>query len=232
MADTRQARPPRLLLTGFEPFGEFAVNPSWELVQPFGGTTIGMVDVETALLPVNWATAWPTLQAAIEATDPGWVLMLGVAGSRTTVQAEVRARNLTNPLRDTAGGLPPPDDRIEPDGPPYRISTIPATLVVERLQFAGVPAQVSTDAGGFLCNWTLYKALQAAAQYPRVRGIGFIHLPPMAAQGGPEIADATLRQGLSLVIGSIVSGAAPLFDMVAAEMAAERRPAGRGATHG
>jgi pyrrolidone-carboxylate peptidase len=35
MADTPAASVPRLLLTGFEGFGQFATNPSWELARRF-----------------------------------------------------------------------------------------------------------------------------------------------------------------------------------------------------
>jgi len=232
MTDRTQATPPRLLLTGFEPFGTFPVNPSWELARTFQGETISMVDIETALLPVNWATAWPTLEAAIGAVGPRWLLMLGVASARTRVNAEVRARNLTNPLRDTAGGLPPADDLVEPGGPAYRNCTLPAHLIVERIQFAGIPADISTDAGGFLCNWTLYKALAAAPRIPGLQGVGFIHLPPPPEQGGPDLPLAALRAGLGQVISSLVAGAAPLYEFVEAEISAERRPAAAGGARG
>jgi pyroglutamyl-peptidase len=228
MTDRAQPAPPRLLLTGFEPFGEFPVNPSWELARQFQGETINMVDIETALLPVNWATAWPTLEAAIGRVGPRWLLLMGVAAARKRVNAEVRARNLTNPLRDTAGGLPPPGDLVEPGGPAYRNCTLPAQLIVERIQFAGVPADVSTDAGGFLCNWTLYKALSAAPRIPGLQGVGFIHLPPPPAQGGPDLPPAQLRAGLAAVIRSLVAGAAPLYEFVESEIEAELRPAAPG----
>jgi pyroglutamyl-peptidase len=223
MTDTTQSGTPRLLLTGFEPFGAFAINPAWELARTFQGDTIEMVNVETAQLPVNWATAWPVLQAAIERVDPMWVLMLGLGSSRQVVTAETRGRNYTNPIRDNSDALPPADDLIEPDGPAFRNSTIPAPLLVERMQEAGVPAEISTDAGGFLCNWALYKALGYAEGRPGLRGVGFVHVPPLPEQGGPALALAQLRTGLRAAIDSLVAGTAPLFDVVEAEIEAERR---------
>src|SRR5437016_116340 len=113
MADTvspglRRTGVPRLLLTGFEPFGGAAVNPSWEVARSLHGATISMVDLVAAQLPVNWGTAWPTLAALIEQYRPQWVLLLGLGRTAKVVNVETRARNLTNPIRDNAGGLPPP----------------------------------------------------------------------------------------------------------------------------
>lgn len=222
MATPVPAAPPRLLLTGFEPFGELTVNPSWDLARRFDGQTIAMVNIVTACLPVNWATAWPTLQAALERHSPQWVLMLGVGRTRQKVGVETRARNYTNPLHDTAGEPPPRNDRVEEGGPEYRIATLPATLLAERIQEAGVPAEISTDAGGFLCNWTLYHALTAAPSYPYLRGVGFIHIPPLPEQGGPPITCDQLERALRAAIESLVAGAAPLFAVVEAEIEAER----------
>ena len=88
-----------------------------------------------------------------------------------------------------------------------------------------MPADVSADAGGFLCNWTLYKALSAAPRIPGLQGVGFIHLPPPPAQGGPDLPLSQLRAGLAGVISSLVAGAAPLYEFVESEIEAERRPA-------
>ena len=223
MADTPADGVPRLLLTGFEAFGQFPTNPSWELARRFQDQNIEMVRVLTAQLPVNWATAWPALQAAIEQTDARWVLLLGMAGARRVVSAEVRGRNFTNPTRDNAGELPPPNDLIEEGGPEYRIATIPAPLLVERFQETGIPAEVSTDAGGFLCNWVLYKALGYAESRPGLQGVGFVHVPPLPEQGGPGVTLDQLERGLRLAIDTLVAGAAPLFNLVEAEIEIERR---------
>ncbi|HMA33091.1 MAG TPA: pyroglutamyl-peptidase I [Chloroflexia bacterium] len=222
MAEMTETQPPRLLLTGFAPFGDFPMNPSWELARRFQGERVEMVDVETAQLPVDWAAAWPALQAAIERVDPTWVLMLGLARTRTAVSVEVRARNYTTPVRDTAHALPPANDLVEESGPEYRISTIPAPLLVERLQEAGVPAEVSTDAGSYLCNWVLYKALAYAESHTGLQGVGFIHIPPVAEQGGTALTLDQLERGLARAVDSLVAGRAPLFSVVAGEIAAER----------
>jgi pyroglutamyl-peptidase len=209
---------PRLLLTGFEPFAPLPVNPSWELARRFSGHTIHPtepdpthlpVQVETVLLPVNWATAWPTLHAAILQVQPDWIILLGLGSTRQVVGVEVRAQNRTHAIRDNTGAMPP-REAVEPDGPAVRISTIPAPLVVERLEESGVPAEISTDAGGFLCNWVLYHALAYTADRPEFKAVGFIHIPPLPDQGGPGITLDQLQQGLALALTSLVAEAPSL----------------------
>ncbi|HUS15217.1 MAG TPA: pyroglutamyl-peptidase I [Chloroflexia bacterium] len=214
---------PRLLLTGFEPFGEATINPSWELVRRFAGNTIDMATVEVAQLPVSWAGAWPALEAAILRVQPTWVLMLGLASRRDVVTPETRARNYTEPIADNVGAMPPLLDRVVENGPAYRICTISPLLVLERLQESGIHAEVSTDAGGYLCNWVLYHALAFAADRPALRGVGFLHIPQTNDAGGPGPSLDRLERGLSMVIDSLVAGAAPAFALVARELAAERQ---------
>jgi pyroglutamyl-peptidase len=222
MSDTEAERSPRLLLTGFEGFGEHPVNSSWELARSFEGQTLEMVNIVTAQLPVNWETAWPALQAAIEQTDPTWVLMLGVAGNRTAVTPESRARNHTAPRLDNAGADPPLNNVVVPEGPEYRNTTIPALLLVERFGERGVPTEVSTDAGDFLCNWTLYHALAYAEGRRSLRGVGFVHVPPLSPPAEAGLPFAAVREGLRFAIDSLVAGAAPLFDVMEAQLEAER----------
>jgi pyroglutamyl-peptidase len=223
MPDSPAEALPRLLLTGFEPFGEATVNPSWELAKRFAGNTIDMATIEVAQLPVNWAGAWPALEAAITRVRPTWVLMLGLASRRDVATPETRARNYAEPILDNARAMPPLLDRVVEDGPPYRIATISPLLMLERLQESGIPAEVSTDAGGYLCNWVLYHALAFAEDQPALQGVGFLHIPQTADAGGPGPSLDQLERGLSIIIDSLVAGAAPAFALVAQEMAAERR---------
>ena len=44
----------KLLLTGFEPFLDFPINPTAEVVEALDGKNIGNYHVQTALLPVSF----------------------------------------------------------------------------------------------------------------------------------------------------------------------------------
>jgi len=73
-----------VLVTGFEPFGEHAVNPSALVAKSFDGV----------VLPVSYARAAGALRAAIDDADPDVVLCFGLADNRTKVSVERFAHNL------------------------------------------------------------------------------------------------------------------------------------------
>jgi pyroglutamyl-peptidase len=49
------------------------------------------------------------------------------------------------------------------------------------LRADGIPAYVSSTAGTYLCNHTLYATLHAVRDQPRPPRVGFVHLPPLPA---------------------------------------------------
>jgi pyroglutamyl-peptidase len=147
--------PAKVLLTGFEPWGEFKENPSGEVAAALGGQ----------VLPVDFRKADAALRRLLK-PRPSAVVMLGLGAGRTSIDLELVARNLDD------GG-----DRhkrpIEPDGPERRTSTLPIGYLLDRLRQAGLPAKPSLDAGAFLCNHVFYVAA-GLVDVP----CGFIHLPP------------------------------------------------------
>ena len=115
------------------------------------------------------------------------VLLLGLAGRATTIRVEMQAANVAGPIRDNAQQLPA-QPILDPAGPPSRAITFPGPRLVARLQAAGLPAELSTDAGQYLCNLSLYHTLGWIARLPPDRRppvAGFIHLPPLNTPG-PE----------------------------------------------
>ncbi|ODT27112.1 MAG: hypothetical protein ABS54_06365 [Hyphomicrobium sp. SCN 65-11] len=66
---------------------------------------------------------------------------------------------------------------LRAEGQEYLASTVPVSAIVARLRRRGLPAFVSRDAGAYLCNATLYTALDMARRSAREHRIGFVHLP-------------------------------------------------------
>jgi pyroglutamyl-peptidase len=168
-----------LLLTGFEPFDKWEANPSWEVARALDGLTIGGVRVAARRLPVDWERSWPALLEAIEETHPRWVLMLGQGGT-SFISVETRGLNTCVPRPDNAGRLPNAE-MIEAGGLGELAATLPVGSIVESIRRLGLPVETSDDAGGYLCNHTLYSALAWArakrGPAPGAPLIGFIHVP-------------------------------------------------------
>lgn len=155
--------PHRTLVTGFLAFGGFAVNPSALLAQGCGR--------RFELVEVSFAAA----DAFLGRLDPSSfdrLVLMGVAGKSTVMRLERTAHNVIGPGADVRGITRP--GLIEPDGSPALAATLwPASLLdAPSADWAG-----SDDAGDYLCNYLLYRALR---RFPQKR-VGFLHVPPADA---------------------------------------------------
>ena len=170
---------PQILLTGFGPFPGVAANATSVLVpriaaaaaQAFPGA-----GVECHILPTEWETGLARISELYDRLRPGVALHFGVAGRATGFEIETRGRNHCAQSKDAAGCLPPLAC-LTPEGPEYLAATLPAAHIVERLRRRGIPAMISRDAGGYLCNALLYRTLEIARTGPAPARSGFIHLP-------------------------------------------------------
>jgi pyroglutamyl-peptidase len=158
----------RVLVTGFEPFGENTVNPSQLLAEELGGV----------VLPVSYARAADALRAAVAAREPDVAVCFGLADTRTAVSIERFAHNLDESSTTDNDNAPGSGKEIDPAGPLAYRSTLPVDEIVAQLQAADIPAEVSRDAGGFLCNHVFYVLMQAL---PANKIGGFVHVPPLEA---------------------------------------------------
>jgi pyroglutamyl-peptidase len=176
---------PVCLLTGFEPFGRFKENASWEMLKPLAGQSLAGYRVVTQRLPVVYDEVAAPLQAAIERHRPQIVICFGLGSD--VVQVELTARNgysPRKPLDNRRRG--PPREQIQPDGPEEIPTQLPAAEILTALRKAGIGAADSGDAGGYLCNECFYRLMVlngGAAAGIRMRG--FVHVPPV---GAPDLA--------------------------------------------
>ena len=70
---------PKVLLTGFQPFADDPVNPSWQAVSALPEVIEG-VSIERVELPVEWFTSLDALEAKIKEVQPDILLMVGMFG--------------------------------------------------------------------------------------------------------------------------------------------------------
>jgi len=155
-----------VLVIGFEPYGKNEVNPSQLLAEALGGV----------VLPVSYGRAAGELRRALDERDPEIVVAFGLADEREAITPERFAHNLdeasTTDNDDAAGS----GGEIEAGGPLATRSTLPVEAIVAALREAGLPADVSRDAGGYLCNHVFYVLTRALRDGQKG---GFVHVPPL-----------------------------------------------------
>ena len=149
----------RTLVTGFLPFGGFAVNPAALLA--------GSLGRPFELIEVSFAAVDAFLDRVATADEEfDRLVMLGLRGGGTVINLEHLARNHVGPEPDVRGVIRGPGP-VDPSGP----ETVRTTLFDGTALASGTP---SVDAGCYLCNYIYYRALR------RLSGtrVGFVHVPP------------------------------------------------------
>ncbi len=204
----------KVLLTGFEPFGGEAINPSEEIARQLNGSTVARHTIAGALLPCVFGAAIKELKHQIKLHEPVLVVCLGQAGGRAEITPERVAINIDDARLADNAGQQPIDKPIAKDGPAAYWSTLPIKAIVQELRKHHIAAAVSQTAGTFVCNHVFYGLMHELALHrEHVRG-GFIHVPYLPEQtatkrvmGQPELPSLpfeTMIEGVKLAIATAI----------------------------
>ncbi|MBX3459886.1 MAG: pyroglutamyl-peptidase I [Planctomycetes bacterium] len=177
----------RILMTGFEPFGDWKINPSWDALELAENRGLfDRLEVSLARIPVTYGGAFAAFERAVREHQPVAAVSFGLHGGMRGRDADAIYIETTARNRDGAGkadnaGVMRAAIEIEPGSPPQLQSTLPMSAMIGALKRAGFNAQSSDDAGAYLCNHLFYRgALLCGGRFP----YGFIHVPPVESQGG------------------------------------------------
>lgn len=167
----------KILVTGFEPFLDFKINPTMQIVEALNGKKIDSYDIVGRILSVDFQQSAEQLKQHIEEVKPQIIISLGLAGGRFKVTPERIAINVKDGEPDN-NGYTPVDESIYEEGEDAYLTNLPIRSMVNRLQGEGYPAEISNTAGTYLCNNIMYEGGLAYAQQHKggVRA-GFIHIP-------------------------------------------------------
>jgi pyroglutamyl-peptidase len=177
------------LVTGFVPFGGGTINPSERVALALDGEHFGKTRVVARILPVEFAGLETRVSSLIEELQPSLVLSFGLAQGEPTVRLERVAVNLADySIPDNAGAFLKDAPVVQEDRAAL-FSTLPLRRMEQRLLESGIPATLSTTAGTYLCNATLYAFLRELRDRAPDTPCGFIHLPYLPEQS----ASALLR---------------------------------------
>ena len=195
---------PRILLTGFDPFGGEPINPSWEAVRSLHGQRLGGHRIVARQLPTEFAASLRVLKAALREVAPAIVLGVGQAGGRHQLSIERVAINVQDARIPDNAGAQPLDEPVIAGGPAAYFSTLPIKAMLAALHAQGLPAEISNSAGTYVCNHIAYAMLHLAAKRRGVRA-GFIHIPFLPEQaarrhGAASMALADVERALRIAL--------------------------------
>lgn len=190
----------RVLITGFEPFGEDTVNASWEAVSRLEGR-VGDWEVEKLLVPTVFGEAAEKVLEAARELQPDVILCVGQAGGRAMVTPEMVAINLRDASIEDNAGKKPRDEPVAPGGPVAYFASVPVRKIVESVKGGGISCGISYSAGAYVCN-DLFYSLRHHFEGSGT-GVGFIHVPCLPEQNGgrssvPPEQGGSKRPGMPL----------------------------------
>lgn len=182
-----------ILLTGFEPFGGRADNPSWEVVRRIAAMPEFEGKIMPVRLPVSFEKAPEAIRRAMAEHKPDAVLMLGFSAKREKISVERAAINIKDAKNPDNDGVRPVDEPIAKNGPAAIFSTLPIKTILGAIQGAGIDAIVSNSAGTYVCNTAFYSALNYAKRLSNHPKVGFIHLPDTKTETAVAALTAAIR---------------------------------------
>jgi len=217
---------PTVLLTGFEPFGGDARNPSEEAVLALDGAVVAGHRVAARVLPCVFGLARDRLLHALAETRPAVAICTGLAAGRQGLTVERVAINVDDARIPDNVGARPVDRPVRDGGPAAYFSTLPIKAIARAWREAGLPGAVSQSAGTFVCNHVFYALMDAlsspsapwsAGRHPtpgafRGEGTprgGFVHLPWAEAAAAAGSSLRSQPSGLAsppLTLDDLVTG--------------------------
>ena len=181
----------RVLITGFEPYGDWSSNPSADVAQKLDGADTQTMQIVSAVLPVVLANLRQHLEALSRAHEPDIVLCLGLHPGCSTLRVERVGLNVADSTRPDNAGKFLNNAAVVAEAPLALAATVPVHAIVDAQVAAGVPAVVSNSAGTYLCNASLFQCLHLADEAWTETTCGFIHLPFLPAQVASLMSGAT-----------------------------------------
>ncbi len=175
-----------LLLTGFEPFGDDPgaqnLNPSAAIAQALHGQRIAGWQVTGHVLPCVFGRSVSVLKRLIKMHEPDAILCLGQAGGRAAISLERIAINWDEAALPDNAGIVRAGQPILKTAPAAYFSTVPIEAMRHALLAQGIPAELSSTAGHFVCNHVFFSLMHALAKRKAKTPAGFIHVPYLPEQ--------------------------------------------------
>lgn len=163
-----------LLITGFDPFAHYIINPSWKAVKALPDI-VGDYQLHKLMLPNIFDLEAKILLEEAGRVKPDVILLCGMNSGSTRLQLNLAALNIKDALIEDNMGRKPWNEPILADAPAAYFATIPVHEIVRSLRAQKLPVQLEFASGGYVCNEIFFRAAHAYAG--TTTKVGFVHVP-------------------------------------------------------
>jgi pyroglutamyl-peptidase len=143
-----------VLITGFNPFGDYITNISGELAKDMNGAVIGRLKIIGCALAFN--SSGESIGSLIETFNPIMIVATGIYPEKSrSIRIERFARS----------------------GKEYYVSTLPVEAITTELKKIGMQVIISDNAGYYECSRVFYQIMYYLFVNQIQIPAGFIHIP-------------------------------------------------------
>ena len=164
------------LVTGFEKFGPYPVNPTQDLMIQLDGKMFGDVVIHAVTLPAIYGVS-SCLLDLVDELDPEMVISFGLASRIPRLRLETYGRNWMESNYADNRGVIATGEKIDPDGPNFCRTNIDAIGLAHALHQASVPVDISVDAEAFVCNALIYQIILCLCHSSQKVLFTYFHTP-------------------------------------------------------
>lgn len=189
---------PIVLVTGFEPFSTYEINPSQLIAEALDGQNIAGSKIIGISLPVNFNESVEVVIQAIIDYNPLLVISMGLSPSTHKINVEKCGINLKQVPQNESMWFP--FRRLDPCGPFIRLSPLRTREIVLEIREAGIPTHQSFFAGLYVCNAVFYGTLGYIEEYGIPTTAGFIHVPLLSSQDPDGMDLETMIEAVKVAI--------------------------------
>ncbi|MFW9908660.1 MAG: pyroglutamyl-peptidase I [Candidatus Thorarchaeota archaeon] len=193
---------PKIIVTGFEPFDGYSINPSEEIVKALDGTIASGYRIIGKVLPLDYNKAAQILKQSIHENTPEYIICMGQA-NRPVITLEQIGLNIINVKRPDNYGYKPDRFVIKEGSPAAYFSNINVHPIVDVLNSRGIPAAVSYHAGTYGCNWILFTVLDWIATGEVQAKAMFVHVPPLPQQSVEKDDSSLATMPLNILVDTL-----------------------------
>jgi len=198
-----------ILLTGYEAFGDFEVNPSIAACMELEGRVFNGYVVAVEEITMRFSGVKEAIEGALERYRPSAVVCTGVSGAGAVIAVERVAINMFS-AGSGVMGREAQDAAIREDGPVGYFTTLPYRRILEALREKGVPSRLSNSAGTVGCNLVFYYLMDHLAREGLDILAGFVHVPRLPEQAldgrSPSMSLELSVRALEVVLDVLSSG--------------------------
>ena len=173
-----------VIVTGFEPFGNFTVNPSWETARVLNRREIKSFKIKSFKIPLEYREIKDKIESLIDKHEPSVLISLGQS-PHPVISLEKVALNfadLTESNTPYNCGSRPFDELLEVSAPAAYFTNLPVRKILNRLRENKIPSEISYNAGTFGCNQIFFSTMNKIIKDKLKIIAGFIHVPSLPAQ--------------------------------------------------